>query len=145
ACEIDDKVRKLITGADVIVYPMGSFFSSIVANLLPGGVGRAVAEADCPKAYVPNTGADPEQLGLSLARRVELLLETLRRDAPDAPAPRLLHFVIVDEAAHARIKPIELKQVAELGIDVLKTRLISESSAPKIDAELLARVLVALG
>jgi CofD-related protein of GAK system len=144
-CEIDEKVRKLITGADVIVYPMGSFFSSIVANLLPGGVGRAVAQADCPKAYVPNTGADPEQIGLSLAKRVELLLHTLRKDAPDAPTARLLHFVIVDEGAHTRIKPSELKQIADLGIDVLATPLVSESSAPKVDPELLARVLVALG
>jgi len=58
---IREKIRKLILEAELICYPMGSFYSSRIANLLPRGVGQAVAENDCPKVYIPNTGVDPEQ------------------------------------------------------------------------------------
>ena len=33
--------RELIGSADVIVYPIGSFWSSVCANLIPAGVGQA--------------------------------------------------------------------------------------------------------
>ena len=47
----------------MICYPIGSFYSSVIANLLPDGVARAVAENDCPKIFIPNTGVDKEMLG----------------------------------------------------------------------------------
>ncbi|MEZ5993886.1 MAG: GAK system CofD-like protein [Planctomycetota bacterium] len=145
-CEIDDKVRKMILRADVIVFPMGSFFSSILANLLPAGVGAAVRDAECPKLYIPNTGVDPEQIGLSLEHRTELLLRYLRRDAGEnTPTNKLLNFVLLDETARQRTKPNALEKTSELGIDLLETRLISEQSKPDIDSELLARVLVSMG
>jgi CofD-related protein of GAK system len=145
-CEIDSKVRKMILGADLIVFPMGSFFSSIVANLLPAGVGAAVRDAECPKLYIPNTGLDPEQVGLSLDARVEMLLRYLRNDCgEDTPAERLLNFVLVDEGARRRTKPAGLAALGDLGVDLLETRLISERSDPDIDADLLARVLVSMG
>lgn len=145
-CVIDDKVRKLILRADVIVFPMGSFFSSIVANLLPAGVGAAIRDAECPKLYIPNTGIDPEQVGLSLEQRTELLLRYLRRDAGEnTPTSKLLNFVLLDETARKRTKPNALEKTADLGIDLLETRLISEQSKPEIDSELLARVLVSMG
>jgi CofD-related protein of GAK system len=145
-CEIDDKVRKMILRADVIVFPMGSFFSSIIANLLPKGVGQAVRDAECPKVYIPNTGVDPEQIGLSLEQRVDKLLKHLKHDAGEGtPTDKLINFVLLDETARQRTKPSSFKAVGERGIDTLETRLISEQSTPEIDAELLARVLVSMG
>lgn len=85
-----------LRAADCICYPMGSFYTSVLANLLPAGVGRAVADALCPKVFIPNSGYDPEQGELSVARRVEILLDTLRADAGDVPAQALLDRVLVD-------------------------------------------------
>ena len=65
---IRDKTRRLIRSAELICYPLGSFFSSLLVNLLPRGVGRAVASADCPKVYIPNTGRDKEWVAGSVAR-----------------------------------------------------------------------------
>ena len=145
-CEIDDKVRNLILRADVIVFPMGSFFSSIIANLLPRGVGAAVRDAQCPKVYIPNTGVDPEQVALSLDQRSELLLKYLRKDAgADTPAEKLLNFVLLDTTARQRTKPGCIEKIRQTGIELLETRLISEQSTPNIDPELLARVLVSMG
>ena len=39
-----------LQSAGAICYPMGSFYTSVLSNLLPDGVGRAVAAARCPKA-----------------------------------------------------------------------------------------------
>jgi CofD-related protein of GAK system len=93
---IRDKVRALINSAELICYPMGSFYSNLIANLLPKGVGACVAEIDCPKVYVPNTAQDPEQLGLSVADCVKTLLAYLK-----VPSDRLLNLVLVDSAGGA--------------------------------------------
>ena len=55
-------------------YPVGSFFSSVMANLLPLGVSCAVREAACPKVFIPNLGTDPELFGLTVQDQVAYLL-----------------------------------------------------------------------
>ena len=75
--EMRKKYRRLIRQAELICYPPGSFYSSLVANLLPTGVGSAIAGTDCPKVYIPNLGHDPEQIGMTLDSSVQTLLEYL--------------------------------------------------------------------
>jgi CofD-related protein of GAK system len=50
---IRDKVKDLIREAELICFPVGSFYTSLLATLLPGGVGEAIAANDCPKVFVP--------------------------------------------------------------------------------------------
>ena len=79
--EILPKVKKLIAKAEVICFPIGSFYSSVLANILPRGVGRQIRKVVCPKVYVPNLGVDPEQVGMTLSRSVATLIAYLRKDA----------------------------------------------------------------
>ena len=72
-----DKVLRLVAQAELICLPMGSFYTSLIANLLPGGVCEAIAQADCPKVFIPNLAGDPEQLGLDLTKTVATLLTYL--------------------------------------------------------------------
>ena len=106
-----------VRAADAICYPMGSFYTSVVANLLPAGVGSAVAEARCPKFYIPNTGGDPEQRGLSVAGAVHALLQVLRRDAGDLPAQRLLQSVVLD-LRHGRYEDVDVDGIRAQGVSV---------------------------
>ena len=53
---IQPRLAHVIRTADLICYPVGSFFSSVMANLLPLGVSCAVREAACPKVFIPNLG-----------------------------------------------------------------------------------------
>ena len=81
-CQIDMVSSELITSyADVICFPMGSFFGSIVVNLLPQGVGKAIVQRQCPKVYIPNTGYDPEMYGYSLSECINVIITTIQQDA----------------------------------------------------------------
>lgn len=94
--KLSDAARHYIATADIICYPMGSFYSSVLSNLLPRGVAGAIAANPCPKVFIPNSGADPEVHGLSVAGQVELLLATLKEGAPGAKDCDVLNGVLVD-------------------------------------------------
>jgi CofD-related protein of GAK system len=142
---IGDKVRHEIERADLICYPMGSFYSSVIANLLPGGVGRAIAEAACPRVYIPNTGHDPEQSGMSLVDSLETLLAYVRADAGvDTPLSRVVNLVLVDRDPSNYAMRLELEQLERLGVRVISLELVTEASRPHADPRRLAEALLAL-
>jgi len=141
---IRDKIREAIRNADLVCYPVGSFYSSLVANLLPSGVGQAISQAPCPKVFIPNTFADPESVGLSLAGQVRTLLRHLRADAPDSIAiSDVLGFVLLDPAiTYPETKNPE-RELASLGIQIIKTPLTVRNTGA-IDPHLLCQALISL-
>jgi len=139
------KYRRLIQQAELICYPPGSFYTSLVASLLPTGVASAIAATDCPKVYIPNLGHDPEQIGMTLDSAVLTLLDYLRADNDDqCPNEKLLNFVLMDSKRGNYPSSLSAPLMQELGIRVIDTRLISKQSAPYYDAELLASTLLSL-
>jgi CofD-related protein of GAK system len=140
------KNKKLIREADLICYPPGSFYSSLVANLLPDGICQAVAACDSPKVYVPNLGHDPEQIGMTTDSAVQTLLEYLRDGASgdDCQTGKLLNFVLIDSKRGRYASPLSAGLMQELGIQVIDTKLVSRQSAPHYDAELLVSALLSL-
>ena len=102
--DIRHKIRELIQEADLICYPMGSFYSSLVANLLPLGVVDSVAARDCPKVFIPNTGRDKEFPGATVAEMTAGLIHYLETGFSndfdgDRRLDRLLDFVLLDSRA----------------------------------------------
>ncbi|WP_027184464.1 GAK system CofD-like protein [Desulfovibrio inopinatus] len=134
--EIRRKIKDIIAKADIICYPMGSLYSSILANLMPIGVGSSIAKNDCPKVYIPNTGNDPESLGLSVPDCVEKILGTLRESAgdPDIPADKLLNFVLLDEDLSHYSEPFKTSHIERLGVNVVQAPLVVAQSAPYLDS-----------
>jgi len=143
--EPDTAVMRQIREAEVICYPMGSFFSSLVATLLPAGIGQAIANNDCPKVYIPNMGPDPEQRGMTLYQSVKTLLEYLQKSC-DKPVPvqRLLHGVIVDSTRGDYPMVIEREKIESLGVQVIDAPLVTADSAPYQDPRLTAEILLSL-
>ncbi|MCR4665913.1 MAG: GAK system CofD-like protein [Desulfovibrio sp.] len=84
--------------ADLICYPMGSFYSSILVNLLVRAVPRTIAERNCPKIFIPNLGFDPETGNMPLLRQIEILLDIMHRDAPFCDNQDFLNAVLVDRS-----------------------------------------------
>ncbi len=142
--ELRAKVEALMERADLICYPMGSFYTSLLPNLMVRGVGRAVARRSVPKVYIPNTGQDPEMRGLRLPEAVRTLVNTLRESGGDqASTSELLGYVLVDEDSET-LTSSDLEQVRAQGVEVIRARLCTARSAPLVDAQNLVELLVSL-
>jgi CofD-related protein of GAK system len=141
---IGEAVDQLIRTSELICYPVGSFYTSLIATLLPEGVSDAIADTDVPKVYVPNPSHDPEELGMGLREKVATLLKYLKAGTSRRVGPeRLLHLVLVD-AARSGLTKHALKQVEELGVRLVDVPLTSPGNGPYLDDRLLAEALLSL-
>ena len=142
--KLDPGKSDLIAAADLICFGPGSFFSSLVANVLPEGVGRAVAANPCPKVWIPNLGFDPEQLAMGFGETLQHLLTPLRRDHLAAAAKAMVSHVIVD-SDWARSCTGEISGVlGGLDIQHLELPLVTDNSAPYYDDARLLDALLSL-
>ncbi|MBC2714137.1 MAG: GAK system CofD-like protein [Desulfobacteraceae bacterium] len=142
---IRKKMRSLISQADLICYPMGSFYSSIIANLLPKGVGDAVSQVDCPKVYIPNTCADPETHGMTLADQVKILLIYLKKDNPKLIGnKRVLNYVLVDNQPGTYPGGIDKEGIKDLGVQIIDYPIVTSRTSPQIDEQQLICLLLSL-
>lgn len=140
---IRSKIKKRIAEADLICYPLGSFYSSVVANLLPQGVGKAVAVNPCPKVFVPNTVKDPEVMDTSVADQARTLCETLQKSG--APEGRDgLDFVLIDSKNGGYPGGLDKKGLANLGLEIIDCPLVTKESFPLVDAQRLSEVLLSM-
>jgi CofD-related protein of GAK system len=140
--EINTATVACIRQAEVICYPMGSFFTSVAANLLPQGVASAVTANLCPKIYIPNTLADDEQFGMNLGDAVEMLADCLNQNSRPADPREYINLILIDSAQAKYPYDLELDRIRLMGIDVLDTQLVTPHSFPYIDPERLCRVLL---
>ncbi len=142
--QADTESLELVHKADVICFPMGSFYTSVLANLLPAGVGQAVAKSGCPKVYIPNMGHDPEQVGSSVDEALGKLLETLSCDVDGAVEPsRLVNAVLVDTERGQYETPVNKARIEAHGVSVIDTRLVGDDR-PGVCPRLLAEILLTL-
>ena len=124
---------------------MGSLYSSLVANLLPKGVGHAIARASGPRVYIPNTGRDPEQYGMSVADCLEALVRYVRADAgADVPIGRIVNLVLLDRDASHYAARVDVERLERLGVQVVSLELVTESSRPHADPLRLTEALLSL-
>ncbi len=143
--KISDHNAEQIKNAELICYSPGSYYSSILANLLPQGVGSAVAACESPKVYIPNLGNDPEQVGMTFEQSVRYLLTTLRSDAGEQCRDnRLLNFILIDSCNGFAPDDHSANLLREAGIEMIDLPLVSDKSAPYYDNDLLASALLSL-
>jgi len=120
---LDAKNHALISDADLIVFPPGSFFSSVIANLLPKGVGNAIHASNNLKVFIPNLGIDPELHDTSLIEQIELLNQTINKDLSEHKESKAIDFVLTDSSLRS-------------DIDNAFTDYLSEKNIQLIDADL---------
>ncbi|RBP81164.1 GAK system CofD-like protein [Marinomonas rhizomae] len=138
-CHIADDRKDAIEAADLICYPPGSFYSSLLANLLPEGVGRSICQNPNPKVYLPNLGTDPEQQGLSLMERVKRLVSTVMADTEMEAPYSALDYLLLDDSYNYGELDSEL--LGGLNVVVIRTPLITEKKH-KYDERLVAKALL---
>jgi CofD-related protein of GAK system len=140
---IRNKIKDWIGKADLICYPPGSFYSSVVANLLADGVGKAVASNTCPKVFIPSTGADPETTGMSVADQAEVLCRHLSADAGSTDA-EVLGYILVDSKNGEYAGGIGKDRLKANGFTVIDGPLVTERSAPFLDGHAISEFLLSL-
>jgi CofD-related protein of GAK system len=136
---IADDRKDAIEGADLICYPPGSFYSSLLANLLSEGVGRAICQNPNPKVYLPNLGFDPEQQGLSLMERIRRLIDTVLADTGSDIYFSALDYLLLDDNYDYGV--VDIEELESLNINVVKTPLIG-SKPNKYDEKLVSIALL---
>ncbi|MGE0433801.1 MAG: GAK system CofD-like protein [Planctomycetota bacterium] len=144
-----DSIQQLIRDAELICYPPGSLFTSVIANLLPAGVAQAVRGNGCPRVFIPNTAGDPEQFGMTLADSVAQLLRYLRAGcgSEEIPARELVNAVVIDSVngvyAGNSVSG-EIRRIEDMGVHVFDTALVTPGSTPLLDPARLSHALLSM-
>lgn len=138
---IDGEVRALISEADLICYPVGSFYTSIVASLLPAGVSDAIASNGCPKIFVPNLGLDPELFGTKLSDQVTALIAYLRRGAIVKAGGTYLDAVLLDSGNAHYPGGVDKAFFEALGLEIVKASLLDSERGLVAPSELAQTLL----
>jgi 2-phospho-L-lactate transferase/gluconeogenesis factor (CofD/UPF0052 family) len=136
---LDVKNHDLIIDADLIVFPPGSFFSSVIANLLPKGVGNAINASAKPKVFIPNLGIDPELYDTSLIEQIELLNQTINKDLSDSKETKAIDMVLTDSTLRSDIDKafkdyLFSKQIQLMDIDLRGNHSLQYDESKLIEA-----------
>ena len=141
---IRPKMKELISKAELICYPFGSFYSSLLANLLPEGVGKAISSTRCPKVFIPNLGNDPELVGYTLQDQVSTLLHYLRKNQENVAVSSVLNFIILDIHDELYNGPIPKAWLESLGIKLIRMPIVSPKSFPYACPKQVTEALLSL-
>jgi len=141
---VREKVQRLIKSADIICYPVGSFYTSVVANLLLQGLGDVIAESDVPKVYFPNSSTDVEELGMNLPRKVRTLLEYLHKSCIHPRKNKELMSYVAVDSRNSSITQDDMDAIGELGVEIIDLPLASDECAPFLAPEKIVETLISL-
>ncbi len=137
--------KRLIKEADLLVFPPGSFYSSLVANLLPKGVGKSALTSAAPRVFIPNLGNDPELFDTDLREQIDALNKAICDDAGrDADQAMSIDIVLTDSALHQGITPAILDYIEVRGIQLLDIDLRNARSTEHYDEQKLIEALLSL-
>lgn len=138
-----------ICHADAVLLGPGSLFTSVMPNLLVGGITDAIRRSGAPKAYVCNVMTQPgETDGFTAADHVRAILEHV--------GPGVVECVIVNTGeVHPRLAeryrqegayPVAAnpKEIEAFGVSVAGGDLISDTHYARHDPERLALAIVKL-
>ena len=114
----------------------------MVVNLLPHGVGEAVAANPCPKVFVPNPVGDPELFGHSVEDQARVLHKYLVQSGAPDKGCILTHIVMDSQAEYPG--NTEAEQLDALGISVMYTPLVVDESEQLFSSKRLVEALISL-
>ncbi|MGY8870433.1 MAG: GAK system CofD-like protein [Pseudomonadales bacterium] len=142
-CQLSTTLSTLIKEADLICYPPGSFYSSILTNLLPVGVSESIQENTCPKVYIPSLGKDPELYGTTISQAIQQLLKYLKAENIKKENEQFLNIILLD-SRFTDIDTQTQQYLASYNIQIIDTPLVTPESTPYYSAEKLAHALLSL-
>lgn len=146
ASRVCKETRKLIDSAELVVFPPGSFYSSIIANLLPKGVSKALNRNPAPRVYVPSLGTDLETIGMTLVDQIRVLDRYLSERKPETASARPSVDFLLFDSRMLKVPPAQMEEIVhKMGIQVIDTDLAPDNPhIPRYDDVKLTEALLAL-
>lgn len=146
ASKVCKETRNLIDSAELIVFPPGSFYSSVIANLLPKGVDKALAKNPSAKVYVPSLGTDLETLGMTLVDQVQVLNTHLSGTLEPLSSKRSSIDLLLFDSQLLSVSADQIATIRdEMGIQVIDLDLAPENAdGQRYDDVKLAEALLGL-
>ncbi len=125
---INTHLTEEIKNADLIIYPIGSFYTSLLANFLVNGVDSAIKNNKNSKVYIPNTFYDSELNNRSLSFQVNEILKYLKSENTED----YLNYIIMDKN-HNYPFTLDYENI-DKNIKIIKSDIIDYENHPKISA-----------
>ncbi|AZR72274.1 hypothetical protein BBF96_01980 [Anoxybacter fermentans] len=144
-----DETIKAIKEADAIILGPGSLFTSVIPNLLIKGVAEAIRDSRALKIYVCNVMTQPgETTGYTAADHVQKIFDHVGFKlfdyivVNDEPIPDKLAQKYAEQGAY----PVEVDydRLKELGVNVIKSSLISKKNLVRHNPRLLSELIIKL-
>ncbi|WP_373000722.1 GAK system CofD-like protein [Marinobacter sp.] len=146
ASRVCKETRKLIDSAELLVFPPGSFYSSIIANILPKGVSKAIQKNSAPRVYVPSLGTDLETLGMTLVDQIRVLEGYLPARATNSPGKKPGIDLLLFDSRLLEVSNSQIESIRNnLGVQVIDVDLAKDDlDLNRYDDIKLAEALLAL-
>lgn len=119
-------VLEAIAASDLICYPVGSFYSSVLGNLWVDGVGEAVRKSRAKKLYMPNPGRDPESATLSLEEQMDAICQAA---GWQGDARGVIDFLLVDSKNASYRGGIPTGWCARHGVEIIDCPCVEADAA----------------
>jgi CofD-related protein of GAK system len=148
--QINALAARAIRKAALIAYAMGSFYTSIIPNLLVAGTGAAIRQTKRPKVFVANLVRDKETPQMTVSGMLEELHRYLRLSDPEpGEMKEYVQYVLVNDHGASTDNnhlPVDLEAIRALGVEPILLPLERDPvKQPGIhDPELVASVLLSL-
>jgi uncharacterized cofD-like protein len=148
-CRPMKETLEAIASADLITLGPGSLYTSVIPNLLVGGIPRAIQESPALKAYMSNMMWQPgETMHYSAYDHVEAIHRHARRRFLDRIIlnTRPITGALRRRYAAEKIHPVEndISRLEEAGIGVVGANLLARSAKVRHDSQVSAAVAVKL-
>ncbi len=137
----EPEVLRTIPSAELLCYACGSFWTSLVASLLPVGITKALRDSARPKVWIPSTFPDPEVAGLRLEEQADLLLAVLGVAPGSEDVRHLMTHVLVDPRRGRYPGGLSSRALSARGLRVVEAELVTSVSSPALDPERTAACL----
>jgi len=138
-----------IRDADACILGPGSLYTSVLPNLLVGGIADALRQTQAVKIYICNVMTQPgETDGYTASRHVKAIF--------DHVGPGIIDYVLVNVQEVApqlqevyslrgayQVVP-DIKEIEELGVRAVKANLISETNLVRHDPLKLSRTIISM-
>ncbi len=146
--EANERAVSALREADLIVYSIGSFYTSILCTLLTHGILDAIKQSNAPKIFLANAVADDETKGLSLSHMLTAFNHCCQSIGD---APRVLtdyiHYVIANDHGNSSIYrgrggyiPVDQTNIIKCGVSLLEYPL--EKNRGVYDTDLISRIIL---